>query len=73
MVYVSQLYRYVLRKSPQLQKSIEGLRRDSGLERPVLFVKLIVLNGTRDVLVPPLWHRLQLRINDVITVVSLDI
>ena len=67
------MYRHELLRSLKSQKSIEDLRRDSGLERPVLFVKLIVLNGTRDVLVPPLWHRLQLRINDVITVVSLDI
>ena len=31
----------------QLQKSLEDLRKDSGLERPVLFAELIVLNEVR--------------------------
>ena len=63
----------MLRKSPQLQKSIEDLRKDSGLGRPVLFVELIVLNEVRSVPVPPHLHRLQLRADDVIIVVSWDI
>ena len=68
-----QLYRYVLRKSLQLQKRIEDLRKDSGMERPVLFVELIALNEVGSVPVPPHLHRLQLRADVVIGVVSWDI